>query len=302
MRFVVTGGAGFIGSNIVKLLVQNKHEVIVIDNLHTGKKENLQSISDKIDFYEVDIRNKEKLRQIIKNCDGIFHQAALTIVSESFKIPDEYNDVNVLGTKNIFEIAQEQNLKVVFASSSSIYGNVNKIPISEDFKKNPINPYGKTKLDNEILAEDFRNKNCKIVGLRYFNVFGIGQTGSYAGVITKFMNALSIGESPIIFGDGEQIRDFVFVEDVAKANLAVMINNLDFGFLNVGTGKTISIKNLAHLMIQIYHLDLNPKYEQPLPGDVKQSQADTSKINNLIGWKYDTELEDGLKSIVKNEI
>lgn len=302
MRFIVTGGAGFIGSNIVKLLVQNKHEVTVIDNLHTGKKENLESVYDKIQFYNVDIRDKEKLNKIIKNCDGIFHQAALTVVSESFKIPDEYYDVNVIGTKNIFEIAEKENTKVVFASSSSIYGDVNKIPILENSEKNPINPYGKTKLDDEILAEQFTNKNNKIVGLRYFNVFGFGQTGSYAGVITKFMNALSNVRSPVIFGNGEQIRDFVYVLDIAKANLAVMESNLDSGFLNVGTGKVISIKNLAELMTTIYDLKLLPKYEPSLPGDVKQSQADTSKMNDLIGWKYETELEDGLKQIIKNEI
>ena len=302
MRFIVTGGAGFIGSNIVKLLVQNKHEVIVIDNLHTGKKENLESVYEKIQFYNIDIRHKEKLNKIVKNCDGIFHQAALTVVSESFKIPNEYYDVNVIGTKNIFEIAEKEKIKVVFASSSSIYGNVNKIPILENSEKNPINPYGKTKLDDEILAEQFTNKNNKIVGLRYFNVFGFGQTGSYAGVITKFMNALSNVRSPIIFGNGEQIRDFVYVLDIAKANLAVMESNLDSGFLNVGTGKVISIKNLAELMTTIYDLKLIPKYEPSLPGDVKQSQADTSKMNDLIGWKYETELEDGLKLIIKNEI
>ncbi|MDC0041329.1 NAD-dependent epimerase/dehydratase family protein [Candidatus Nitrosopelagicus sp.] len=302
MRFIVTGGAGFIGSNIVKLLVQNKHEVIVIDNLHTGKKENLESVYEKIQFYNIDIRHKEKLNKIVKNCDGIFHQAALTVVSESFKIPNEYYDVNVIGTKNIFEIAEKEKIKVVFASSSSIYGNVNKIPILENSEKNPINPYGKTKLDDEILAEQFTNKNNKIVGLRYFNVFGFGQTGSYAGVITKFMNALSNVRSPIIFGNGEQIRDFVYVLDIAKANLAVMESNLDSGFLNVGTGKVISIKNLAELMTTIYDLKLIPKYEPSLPGDVKQSQADTSKMNDLIGWKYETELEDGLKQIIKNEI
>ena len=126
MRFVVTGGAGFIGSNIVKSLIQNKHDVVVIDNLHTGKKENLDPIYENIEFHLEDIRNKEKLQKIIKNCDGIFHQAALTVVPESFEIPDEYNDVNVTGTKNIFEIAKEKDLKVVYASSSSIYGNVKK--------------------------------------------------------------------------------------------------------------------------------------------------------------------------------
>ena len=152
MRFAVTGGAGFIGNNLVKLLIEQNHEVTVIDNLHTGKKENLESIFEKIDFYEIDIRKKDEIQKITQNCDGIFHQAALTSVPESYKIPHEYNDVNVIGTKNIFEIAKDQELKVVYASSSSVYGNVDKIPISENFPTNPINPYGKTKLDAEIIV------------------------------------------------------------------------------------------------------------------------------------------------------
>ena len=298
MRFVVTGGAGYIGSNIVKSLIQNKHDVVVIDNLHTGKKENLDPIYENIEFHLEDIRNKEKLQKIIKNCDGIFHQAALTVVPESFEIPDEYNDVNVTGTKNIFEIAKEKDLKVVYASSSSIYGNVKKIPISENFPKNPINPYGKTKLDTEFLAEKFSSIGCSIIGLRYFNVYGIGQTGSYAGVITKFMNALSEKKSPIIFGDGSQIRDFIFVKDVAKANLSVMDSDINSTFLNVGTGKTISIKKLAEIMIHLYELDLTPIFQNPLPGDVAESQAQISQIESLTGWKYETELEDGLRSII----
>ena len=298
MKYVVTGGAGFIGNHITKALVKQGHNIIVIDNLHTGNKENLVSIYENIEFHLEDIRNKEKLQKIIKNCDGIFHQAALTVVPESFEIPDEYNDVNVTGTKNIFEIAKEKDLKVVYASSSSIYGNVKKIPISENFPKNPINPYGKTKLDTEFLAEKFSSIGCSIIGLRYFNVYGIGQTGSYAGVITKFMNALSEKKSPIIFGDGSQIRDFIFVKDVAKANLSVMDSDINSTFLNVGTGKTISIKKLAEIMIHLYELDLTPIFQNPLPGDVAESQAQISQIESLTGWKYETELEDGLRSII----
>ena len=206
--------------------------------------------------------------------------------------------MNVTGTKNIFEIAKEKDLKVVYASSSSIYGNVKKIPISENFPKNPINPYGKTKLDTEFLAEKFSSIGCSIIGLRYFNVYGIGQTGSYAGVITKFMNALSEKKSPIIFGDGSQIRDFIFVKDVAKANLSVMDSDINSTFLNVGTGKTISIKKLAEIMIHLYELDLTPIFQNPLPGDVAESQAQISQIESLTGWKYETELEDGLRSII----
>ena len=152
MRYAITGGAGFIGNNIAKLLIENRHKVIILDNLHAGKKENLVDISEKIEFFEVDIRNKNELEPILKDIDGIFHEAALTSVPESFKEPEEYREVNVLGTKNIFDIALKHKIRVVFASSSSIYGNTTQIPIKEDFPKNPINPYGKTKLEDEILA------------------------------------------------------------------------------------------------------------------------------------------------------
>jgi UDP-glucose 4-epimerase len=302
MRFVVTGGAGFIGSHIVKLLIQKKYDVTVIDNLHTGNKKNLQSVIDKIDFYEIDIREYEKISKIIQKTDGIFHQAALTSVPESFEIPEEYHDVNVKGTENIFNIAKKQNLKVVYASSSSVYGDVTKVPINENSQRNPINPYGKTKLDDEILAEIFSSNGTQIIGLRYFNVYGIGQTGSYAGVITKFMQNLSQNESPIIFGDGSQVRDFIHVLDIANANLAIMNSSIASGFFNVGTGKTISIKELAHLMIKIYGLQLTPIYKNSLSGDIEKSQANPQKLQKLIDWKYDIQIHDGLTNIIKNEI
>jgi len=302
MRFVVTGGAGFVGSHIVKLLIQKNYDVTVIDNLHSGNKKNLESVINKIDFHEIDIREYEKISKIMENSDGIFHQAALTSVPESFEIPEEYYDVNVKGTENIFNIAKDHNLKVVYASSSSVYGTVTQIPISENFQRNPINPYGKTKLDDELLAETFANNGTQIIGLRYFNVYGIGQTGSYAGVITKFMQNLSKNEPPIIFGDGSQIRDFIHVLDIANANLAVMNSSVTSGFFNVGTGKTISIKELANIMIKIYDLELSPIYKNPLPGDIEKSQADKQKLEKLIDWRYDIQIHDGLKNIIKNEI
>ena len=155
MKYVVTGGAGFIGSNIVKLLVKENHEVSVIDNLHTGEKENLKEVIDEINFYKIDIRDKKEIAKIIKDCDGVFHEAALTAVPESFEKSQEYHDVNVIGTENIFEIVKKENIRVVYASSSSIYGNAKNIPIKENTNRKPINPYGQTKLDDEILAEKF---------------------------------------------------------------------------------------------------------------------------------------------------
>ena len=299
MKFAVTGGAGFVGSNIVKLLVKENHDVLVIDNMHTGKKENLEEVLEKIEFYELDIRNTLELENKIKDVDGIFHEAALTIVQESFIMEEEYYDVNVKGTENIFNIAEKYGIKVVYASSSSVYGNTEKIPILENNERNPINPYGKTKLEDEFLAEKYSDKGVSIIGLRYFNIFGKGQTGSYAGVITKFVNQLKEKKSPKIFGDGSQIRDFIFVEDIAQANLSAMLSKINFGFFNIGTGKTTSILQLAKFLIKLYNLEIFPEFSDPLNGDVQKSQADIKKSQKLLNWTYKIEIEEGLEKMIK---
>jgi nucleoside-diphosphate-sugar epimerase len=298
MKFAVTGGAGFVGNNIVKLLVSKGHNVIVIDNLHTGKKENLQEIIEEIEFHNADIRDFSKLESILKNVDGIFHEAALTIVQESFQKEKEYFDVNVKGTENIFKIAKKFKKKVVYASSSSIYGNTKEIPIKENFERKPINPYGQTKLEDEFLAEKYTKEGVSIIGLRYFNIFGKGQTGSYAGVITQFIRKLKENKSPIIFGDGSQIRDFVHVSDIAKANLSAMLSETNSGFFNIGTGIPIKIKDLAKIMIKICEKDFEPIFQNALEGDVERSQSNTELAEKMINWKSEIGLEEGLKEFV----
>jgi UDP-glucose 4-epimerase len=298
MRYVVTGGAGFIGSNIVKFLLKKGHQVTIIDNLHTGSLSRLENISTKVLFHKVDIRNIEKIKEIITDTDGIFHQAALTIVSESFLKPDEYFDVNVNGTKNIFAIANELGIKVVFASSSSVYGNVSDIPIKENFKRNPISPYGKTKVEKEKLAEEFWLKGSSIIGLRYFNVYGKGQTGTYAGVITQFMERLKDNLPPIIHGKGNQIRDFISIDDIVKANLLAMESNTKQDFLNIGTGESVSILDLATMMIKISSKKNSPIFDEKLSGDIEKSQADTTKSKEKIGFNYNTKIFDGLKKLM----
>lgn len=292
MKFAVIGGAGFIGNNIVRQLLKQNHTPVVIDSLYRGKIERISSLD--VEFHKIDIRDFDQLRDIVKNSDGIFHEAALTDVQESFTKQQEYNDVNVKGTENVFRIAKEFDLKVVYASSSSVYGNPKKIPIKENSERNPINPYGKTKLDDEFLAEKYSKDNVSIIGLRYFNVYGEGQTGSYAGVITKFLNRLKEKKSPIIFGTGTQLRDFIFVEDVARANIAAMQSNVNNGFFNIGTGITTSIEQLAKIMIELSGLKLEIQYENALDGDVQSSQADTNLTESVLKWKYSTELKNGL--------
>jgi len=298
MKYAVTGGAGFIGSHLTKNLVERGNEVIVIDNLNTGKKQNVEKISKKIDFFEVDIRDFSAIENILKNVDGIFHEAALASVQDSFRIPDEFFDVNVNGTENIFKIAKKLGIKVVYASSSSVYGNPISIPIKENDDKNPFNPYAKTKLEDDKLAEKYAKSGLKVIGLRYFNVFGPRQSKEYAGVIRLFLERIQQGLPPLINGDGLQVRDFVYVDDVVNANILAMESDVDAEFFNIGTGNTISILDLATMIIKFSGLKLKPIHQPDVPGDVKATQADITKAKIMLKWKPTTSLKDWLKSAV----
>jgi UDP-glucose 4-epimerase len=299
MNFIVTGGAGFIGSHIVEHLVEQNHSVTVIDNFHTAKLENLSRFRNKIEILDMDILDYEKLRSVVKNADGIFHEAALTLVQESFTKQKEYHDVNVTGTENIFRLAKEFGFKVVYASSSSVYGDTKKIPIREDAERKPLNPYGNTKLEDEYLAEKYSKLGVHIIGLRYFNVYGPRQNIAYAGVITKFLENIANGKAPIINGDGLQVRDFVYIRDVAKANLMAMESKVNFAFINIGTGAALSINDLANIIIKASGLAIKPVHGPPLEGDVKDSQADVSLAKKLLGWKAETKLENWLNETVQ---
>jgi len=176
VNLIVTGGAGFIGSHLTKSLINKGHNVCVIDNLRRGSIDNLKEIKDKIDFQEIDILDYNAMKNVAKNSDGIFHQVALGSVPQSFKEPEEYHRVNAIGTENVLKLAKEFGFKVVYASSSSVYGNQNKFPIKEDAEKNPLNPYGQSKLESEQFAKKYADVGVNVIGLRYFNVFGIIQT------------------------------------------------------------------------------------------------------------------------------
>ncbi len=299
MRFVVTGGAGFVGSHLVKLLVKNGHKITVIDNLHTGKKENLDEVKDKIEFLNIDIQDYDSMEKNMKDIDGVFHQAALTVVQDSFTRPEEYFDVNVHGTENIFKLANENKFKVVYASSSSVYGHKLETPITEDAERSPINPYGKTKLEAEHLAEKYSKLNTEIIGLRYFNIFGKGQTLDYAGVITKFLDRINEGKAPIVFGNGSQIRDFIHVSDVAKSNLMVMNSNCSNLIVNIATGNATSILELANMMINVSGLKIDPIFAEALEGDIEKSHADISQAKKYFNWEPKIELRDWLTENLK---
>ena len=298
MKYIVTGGAGFIGSNIVKKLVARGDNVVVIDNLNTGKEENLASVKDKIIFLKDDILNVDLLEQHTDEIDGIFHQAALASVQDSFSKPEEYNNVNVNGTENILKLAEKNDFKVVYASSSSVYGNPEKIPISESDSKNPINPYAETKLKKEELAVKYSQIGVKVIGLRYFNVFGKGQSKEYAGVLKLFLERIRDQLPPKINGDGTQFRDFVYVEDVADANIMSMDSDVNHEFFNVGTNTSITILQLAKTIIESAGLNIEPIFGPALKGDVQKTIANIDLIREKIGWKPTVFLEEWINEII----
>ena len=298
MKYVVTGGAGFIGSNIVKKLVARGDNVTVIDNLNTGKEENLISVKNKIIFYNESILNLDLLEKLTKNIDGVFHQAALASVQDSFTKPEEYQNVNVNGTENILKLAKKNNFKVVYASSSSVYGNPEKIPIKESDSKNPINPYAVTKLEKEKLAKKYSEMGVKVIGLRYFNVFGKGQSKEYAGVLKLFLEKIRDKLPLKINGDGSQFRDFVYVEDVADANIMSMDSNVNHEFFNVGTNTSITILELAKLIIKFSDQNIEPIFGPPLNGDVQKTIANIDLIEEKIGWKPTIFLEKWINEII----
>lgn len=297
MNFAVTGGSGFIGSHLARRLVSEGHDVTIIDDFSRGRLANLDGIHEKIHIEKMDICDRDTLDDVLQSADGIFHQAALGSVLESWRNPDTYQRVNVGGTKNVFRTASSHHIKVVYASSASVYGDAQRIPITEDSDRRPISPYGRTKLDCETMAERYMEKGSQIVGLRYFNVFGAGQNPDYAGVITCFLNRLNAGEPPIIFGDGSQIRDFIFVGDVVEANLTAMTGSVVGGFFNIGGGKSTSLTDLARIMIGLSGRHVSPLYENPRPSDAKISTADISKSAKILGWSPRTSLEDGLRTL-----
>jgi len=298
LKYIVTGGAGFIGSNIVKKLVSRGDHVIVIDNLNTGNEENLVSIKDKIVFFKDSILNLDLLEKQTQGIDGVFHQAALASVQDSLSKPEEYHNVNVIGTENILKLAKKNNFKVVYASSSSVYGNPEKIPIKESDSKNPINPYAETKLEKEKLAKKYSEIGVKVIGLRYFNVFGKGQSKEYAGVLKLFLEKIRDKLPPKINGDGTQSRDFVYVKDVADANIMSMDSKINHEFFNVGTSISITILDLAKIIIKSSGLDIELNFGPALNGDVQRSVANIELIQHKIGWKPTVFLEKWIDEII----
>ena len=301
-KVVVTGGAGFIGSHLAEELQNRGHYVIVLDDFSTGKRANIDRILKKnsVEFVEGSVTDLTLLQTLFKGTEYVFHQAALARVPYSIENPLAANEVNITGTLNVLLAARDNKVKkVVFASSSSIYGDTDVLPQHEAMYANPLSPYALTKLAGEYYCSIFRNIfKLDTICLRYFNVYGPRQDphSQYAMVIPAFISRVLAGTPPVIFGDGEQSRDFTFIHDVVNANIRAAESDVN-GVFNVGGGKNITINQLAQLIIKLLQKDLGPVYDKPRLGDVKHTLADVSKAK-VFGYKPEWSLEDGLKKII----
>ena len=294
---VVTGGAGFIGSHIAWELAKD-NEVVVIDNLYTGKEENVPPGAKLI---KADIRDYQRIAELISSADYVFHEAAQVSVVESIHDPLFTEEVNVLGTLNILKALLEGHGKLIFASSAAVYGDNQNLPLKETERPRPLSPYGVTKATGEEYLRVYHELyGLPVVALRYFNVFGPRQSvNQYAGVISIFINRALKNEPLVIFGDGKQMRDFIYVKDVVKANLLAAESRRANGkVFNVATGKQTSILELAMKIIEITGTRSSIVFDKPRPGDIMHSLADISEIKKL-GFEPAFSLEEGLKKTVE---
>jgi len=300
MKCLVTGGAGFIGSNIAEALVEKGHDVVVLDNFYLGRKNNLSAIINKIELVEGDIINRKKVDEVMKGVDFVFHQAAAS--SSPMFIEDLENSVyvNVNGFINILESARKHDVKrVMYASSSSIYGNQDG-PLKEDMRVIPPNFYASTKLMNEHTAFSYHHQyGLELVGFRYMSVYGPHEEskGIFANIVSQFLWWMREGKRPVIYGNGNQGRDFVFAKDVASANiLAMEKSKLGNEVLNVGTGKEVTLNELVVILNKILGKSIKPEYvENKVKNYILSQRADITKIKNVLGWEPKFLLEDGIR-------
>lgn len=302
--YLVTGGAGFVGSNIVGELLERGERTRVVDNLSTGRRENIAGFLQDIEFIEGDIRDLETVRKVMKGVDYVLHQAALPSVPRSVKDPIATTESNINGTLNILIAARDAGVrKVVYASSSSVYGDTPILPKREDMKPNPLSPYAASKLTGEYYCKIFHQLfGLETVCLRYFNVFGPRQdpTSQYAAVIPRFMTAMQKGKPPVIYGDGEQTRDFTFVQNVVDANILACFSSKALGeIINIACGQQISLNRLIQIMNQILNTTLVPICLAPRPGDVRHSFADIGKAERVLKYRPIVPVDQGLEKLVQ---
>jgi nucleoside-diphosphate-sugar epimerase len=300
MRYLVTGGAGFIGSNTVDELVRRGHSVVVLDDLSAGKEENLAEVRNKITFIKGSITDIEVIRKAIYEAEYVIHLAARTSVPRSMKDPVETNRINIDGTLNVLMAARDAKVKrIVFAASSSAYGETPTLPKREDMQPMPISPYGVTKYVGELYAQTFgRCYGLENVCLRYFNIFGPRQdpTSPYSGVLAKFCTAFLEDTEPVIYGDGSQSRDFTFVDNAVHANLlACEAPNASGKVFNVGTGARITLNDIVDTLGRISGKPLAARYDPARDGDIRDSQADITRARDYLGYEPLVHFDEGLE-------
>lgn len=302
---LITGVSGFIGSNLADALLDRGYTVNGIDNFATGRKQNLDRLLDRaaFDFTEGDITEPETAADIVTDVDYVFHQAAVPSVPRSVEDPVTSTDANCTGTATVLDAARHADVDtVVVASSSSVYGSSAEIPKVETMTPNPESPYALSKYYTEKLALQCSDLyDIDTVALRYFNVFGPHQDpeGQYAAVIPKFVNLMLADERPSIYGDGEQSRDFTYIDNVVEANVRAAESDVSGETFNVGCGGRVTLNELITTLNDLLDTDIEPTYENPRPGDVRHSHADISKARELIGYEPDVRFEDGLKRTIE---
>ncbi len=303
-RYLVTGGAGFIGSHLVDALLERSEQVRVLDNLSTGRRANIEHVLDRIEFIEGDLRDRDIVQQAMQGVDYVLHQAALPSVQRSVVDPLTTNEVNVTGTLHLLIAARDAKVKrMVFASSSSVYGDTPTLPKHEAMPTQPRSPYAVSKLAGERYCLSFYDVyGLPTVALRYFNVFGPRQdpTSQYSGVMPKFITALIRGEAPTIYGDGTQSRDFTYVANVVRANLlACECDNAVGKVMNVACGARYTLLDLYAALAKIMGTEIEPVFAAPRPGDVKHSLAAIDVARQALGYEPTVGWEEGLRRTVE---
>lgn len=296
---LVTGGAGFIGSHIARSLAENGERVRVLDNLSSGRSDNLAGIAGEIEVIEGDLRDAEVVARAVDGCEVVYHQAAVPSVPRSVADPRTSLDAGITGTLNVLLAARDRGARrVVFASSSSIYGDTPVMPKQEDMTPKPLSPYAISKLSAEQLCGVFtRLYGLETVALRYFNVFGPNQdpASEYAAVIPKFIAAVAAGERPTIFGDGEQSRDFTYIANVVDANLrAAAVPEASGRVFNIASGRAITVNRMLALVGELLGKSAEADYTDPRPGDIRDSLADITAARDVLGYDPEVSFEDGM--------
>lgn len=303
MKYLITGGAGFIGSNIAEELLNRGHQVRILDNFSTGRRENISEFLEEIELIEGDLRNYHNVREAADGMDFVLHQGALPSVPRSVSDPISTNEVNVTGTLNVLYAAKDARVKrVVFASSSSVYGNSPTLPKQEDMPAEPLSPYAVSKLAGEKYCRVFAGiYGLHTVALRYFNVFGPRQNpdSQYSAVIPRFIKAILHDESPVIYGDGEQSRDFTYITNTIEANILATEADCPPGiFMNCAVHQRTSLNELVEAINRILGKNIKAIYTEPRAGDVKHSFADIERLKQALGFEPPVLFEEGLRRTI----